>query len=141
MFAQTNQGSLISLIHTGQQLFEARSRTHLRKNCNFMSFWIWTQKGRMIWTLIILQSRFLGFSREEYVIILPIVRNDCGDQSPESHDLVNDRRNTVDKSIFIQQETNRPNFDPPLCSGKFAQRSSSAGYFPPHYITYITCFG
>ena len=29
----------------------------------------------MIWTLIILQSKFLGLSREEHVIILPIVRN------------------------------------------------------------------
>ena len=56
--------------------FEACRRTHLRKNWNFTSFWIWTWKGSlMIWTLIILQSKFLGLSKEEHVIILPIVRN------------------------------------------------------------------
>ena len=34
-----------------------------------MSFWIWMWKARMIWTLIILQSKFLGSStRQEYVV-------------------------------------------------------------------------
>ena len=82
----------------------------MTKNWNSKSFWIWMQKGRMIWTLRILQSKFLGLSREEHVIILPILMpyqlhhpsdqhgessHDCDDRSPKTHDLVNDRHKTV----------------------------------------------